>query len=34
LHAFDPAQAADRALEERMNALQVQLAGGSPPCHA
>ena len=34
LHAFDPAQAADRALEERMNAVQVQLAGGSRPCHA
>ena len=34
LHDFRPADAADRAYEARMNALQQRLASRSRPCHA
>jgi hypothetical protein len=33
LHDFAPSDAADRAREEQMNALQRELAWGSKPCH-
>jgi hypothetical protein len=33
LHAFDPANPADREHEAKMNDLQRTLAAGSKPCH-